>query len=301
MSSVDRSHALAYLGLIVTFTLWSGNNVLARAIVNDIPPVTLAFWRWSVALAVLLPLSYRHLSREWTSIKPELKRLATLAAVGIASFNTLLYTAAATTSAINIALVAQLMPVVTLLIAWLAIHNRPARWQLIGVVVSVAGATIIISRGSVSALATLSFAYGDLIMLWGVCCTALYSILYKLYDIKLHPLTILTLIVTFSVPMILPFYLWERLYYGDPALTAENLGAILYAGIFAAALGTVLFNNGISVTGPSTAAMFSYLQPVITIILAAAILGEQLAIFHALGGLLIMVGVFLAVALQGPR
>ncbi|MCW8858834.1 MAG: DMT family transporter, partial [Deltaproteobacteria bacterium] len=106
-----------YFLLILPPLFWAGNSVLARGIVDLIPPVAMSFWRWVLALTILLPFTWRQTLRDWPEIKRGWKNIVLLGLFGIASFNTLLYTAAHSTTAINIALTQSVMPAVIVLIS----------------------------------------------------------------------------------------------------------------------------------------------------------------------------------------
>ncbi len=300
MHSVDRHYLLAYAGLLLCMLFWSGNNVLARAVINDIPPLSLSFWRWASALVVLMPFAYRHIYRDRAMLKPSFRALLVLAALGISGFNALLYTAAHTTTAMNITLIVQLGPAVTLLLAWPLLRQKPKAWQTVGIVVSLGGVIIIISRGSMAVVNSLSFSPGDLIMVWALLIICLYTILIKYYALALHPLTLVTALAAVGTTLSLPFYLWERTVYGGFELNGANVAAILYSGIFSSALANTFFNHGVAVVGPTTTNMFMYLQPVFTFLIAIPVLGERLSAYHIGGGLFIIAGVSLA-TIYRPR
>ena len=293
MPTISRTEGLAYAGMAATNLIWAGNNVVARGVAEHIPPVSLSFWRWAVALLFILPFAWRHLVRDRAAVRSNLRPLFAMATLGIAGFNTLLYGAAHTTTAINITLVAQLVPIATLLLAWWFLADRPSRRQLLGVLVSLAGVLIIIGQGSIEVFRTLSFNPGDLIMTWAVLVVALYMVLLKHYSLPMHPLSLLTCLIAAGVALLLPVYLWEWSFHGAFELTWVSVGAILYTGILASAVANLFFNNAIAVLGPAMTAIFSYLQPLFAIALAIPLLGEELHVFHGTGGLLIIAGVAL--------
>jgi drug/metabolite transporter (DMT)-like permease len=64
-----------YILLILTTLFWAGNFVLGRAVNTVIPPITLSFWRWALALLIILPFSLRHLISQWPLIQKSWKNL----------------------------------------------------------------------------------------------------------------------------------------------------------------------------------------------------------------------------------
>lgn len=301
MSKIDFGRpGWAYLGLVLTTLFWAGNAVVARATAGEVPPFALSFWRWVLALLVVLPFGLPHVLAAGEVIRRHWRRLFGLAALSVGAYNTLLYLAAQTTSAVNITLVNSTIPVVIALLAWLLMGARVTRWQLLGIAAALAGMLAIISRGEPAVLVGMEFHPGDLIMVAAVIIWGLYSVLIGKYRLPLHPLGLLTVLILGGLPLILPFYLWELSQRGGFQLTARLMPAFGYLGLFPSVLAYLFWNHGIKVIGPSRAGIFIYLMPVFAAGLASVFLGERLQGFHALGGLLILIGLYLATRM-GPR
>src|SRR5262245_39992531 len=90
-----------YLLLTLTMLFWSGNFVLGRGVSELVPPVALAFWRWVGGALLVLPLAWPHLRRDLPALRANWAIVVTLAAVGVAAFNTLVYIGLHSTTAIN--------------------------------------------------------------------------------------------------------------------------------------------------------------------------------------------------------
>ena len=110
---------LAYIGLTLTPLFWAGNAVVARSVVDTIPPLSLSFWRWVIALAILMPFGLPAVRRQWPIIVDRWPSMLALAAFSVSAFNTLLYLSAQTTTALNITLVNSTIPIMVALMAWL--------------------------------------------------------------------------------------------------------------------------------------------------------------------------------------
>src|SRR5690606_25440439 len=121
------SRSLAAVGLLLAALCWSGNALVARAFHDDIPPMSLAFWRWLLAFSLLLPFVVAPLWRHRADLRRAGWRLLVLGALGIATYNSLLYHAAQTTAAVNITLVNTCLPLMTFLGAGLLLKEWPAR------------------------------------------------------------------------------------------------------------------------------------------------------------------------------
>jgi len=98
--------------LVITMLCWAGNFVLGRAVHGDIPPMTLTFWRWAVAGAILAPFAGAGLWRHRALVARHWRLLAVLAVMGVVLFHVCVYTALQTTTAINAALILATVPVV---------------------------------------------------------------------------------------------------------------------------------------------------------------------------------------------
>ena len=275
---------------------WSGNALVARAFHDEIPPLGLSFWRWVLAATLLLPIVARSIWRHRAVLRAAGWRLPALAACGIASYNSLLYTAAQSTEAINLTLVNTCLPLATFIGAGLLLGEWPLRRAWLGMVVAAVGLLYLISRGSWQVLSSLSFQRGDLIMLAAVAAWALYTLLLRRWAARLlvPPLTLLGVLMALGVPLILPFYLLELSRVGGFPPTAGNLAAIGYTAVFASLIAYLAWNHGVSVIGASKAAMTSYLMPVITALLGWLLLDEALQTFHWIGGALIFGGLLMA-------
>ena len=171
---MQSSVRVALAGLLLATLCWSGNALVARAFAGEIPPFALSFWRWSLALVLLLPFVAKPLWQHRTALRAAGWRLLVLAGLGIAGYNSLLYAAAQTTAAINITLVNTCLPLMTFIGAGLLLGEWPQRRAWWGMAVAVVGLLVLISKGSWASLAGLAFNKGDLIMLLAVADWALY-------------------------------------------------------------------------------------------------------------------------------
>lgn len=268
---------------------WAGNIVLAKSVVTLIPPVALAFWRWAVAFLILLPLARGYVKQDWKTAVSGWKILGLLSLLGITSFNTLLYMAVHTTTAINGALIFTTMPAVIIVISMI-LYREPVSWiQVGGVTLCVLGAGVVILKGRWQVLIDMALVQGDLLMILGIILYALYSALLPKRP-NMHSMSFLT--YTFGVGCVglLPFYLWELSVAGAFALTPGVAGSIGYMAIFPSIVAYFCWNRGVAVIGVNRTGLFINLIPVFAAILAIIFLGESLKAFHLAGMGLILVG-----------
>lgn len=145
--------ALGYGSALLATIIWSGNFVVARALATLIPPWQCNFWRWLVALAVLLPFAWRHLKRDWPGIRRHWLYLSLMAVLGVTLMNTLIYKAGQTTESLNMALLVPTAPIVILLFSRIIYGEPITPRRLAGMLVVLAGVIILVSRGDWQRLA----------------------------------------------------------------------------------------------------------------------------------------------------
>ncbi len=298
MSSLaDKPHRrltaiLPYLLVAVAPLCWAGNVVLARGVVDIIEPVAFAFWRWAVAFTVLAPFTWRHVKKDWRPALNSWKIMVLLSVLGISGFNTLLYTAVHTTTAINAAMIQSTMPAIIILITLLLYRERVSGRQLFGVAVCLCGALVVILHGRLDTLLSMTLARGDLMMVSAVVLYALYSALLPKRP-AIHPLSFLSFSFGIGTLGLLPLYAWELAGSRPLALSWPVVLSILYVSLFPSVLAYFCWNRGVQVIGANRTGLFINLIPVFASILAVLLLNESLALFHFAGMALIFTGMFL--------
>ena len=266
---------------------------MARGAVDVVPPIALAFWRWLVALLILLPFTTGHVKRDWKVALKNWKWLAVLSFLGISCFNSLLYTAAHTTTAINVALMQTAMPAVIILISWVAFREKITPIQMAGVIISMVGACLIVVHGKWQVLLHMNLVEGDVLMLIAVVIYALYSALLRKRP-AMHPLSFLVYTFALGTFMLFPLYLWElqggRVVFPSPSPAVLS---VLYVALFPSVVAYFCWNRGIELIGANRAGLFTYLVPVFASIMAIFFLGESIKVYHVVGMILILAGMLI--------
>ncbi len=283
---------VAYLILPIAGLCWGGNIVLARGVIHILPPVAFAFWRWTLAFLLLLPFAWRHARRDWPVARAGWKAMLTLGFTGIAGFNTLLYTAVHTTTAINGALIQTTMPGFIILMSVTVFGEKVTVRQWTGAAACVFGAALVVLHGDPTALYKLDFAFGDLLMVVAVVLYGIYSLLLGRRP-PVHPLSLMVYTFAIGAAGLFPLYLWELLRTGGFAVTVEAALSIGYVALFPSIVAYFCWNRGIDIIGPNRGGLFICLIPVFASILAIAFLGEALRAYHIGGMLMILAGMFI--------
>ncbi|MGB3211288.1 MAG: DMT family transporter [Desulforhopalus sp.] len=282
---------MPYLLLILTTLFWSGNFVLSRGMHSEIPPFTLSFWRWAVALLILACFSLRHLVNQRELALDHRKFIIIQGVVGVAGFNSLIYMAMQTTTAINAVLVNSCIPVIIVLISWAMFNDRLSLRQGLGVAISLSGVLLIISHGQLRTLLELQFNRGDILVFIAAILWAFYSANLKNYPKGLHPLAYQTAIVLVGLTILLPLYLLEISTGKIMILSTGSVVTIAYVALFASVLAFIFWNRAIRILGANIAGPFIHLMPVFSTILAVLFLGEKLTPNHIQAILLIFGGI----------
>jgi drug/metabolite transporter (DMT)-like permease len=284
---------MPYILLILTTLFWSGNFVLSRGMHAAIPPLALSFWRWLVALLILLFFAHRHCWNQRHLIREHYRFILLQGLLGVTGFNTLLYLAMHSTTAINAVLVNSCVPVLIVGFSWLLYRETMRVRQCCGVLVSLLGVLSIMAKGEIAALMQVSFNRGDLLVLGAAIVWALYSSRLRQYPGDLHPLAYLTSISIVGLLAIFPLYLLELKAGKTFVLNPASAVTILYVAVFASVLAFIFWNRAVRTIGANKAGPFVHLMPVFSTLLAVLFLGESLAWYHMQGALLIFVGILM--------
>ncbi len=285
---------MPYILLTLATLFWSGNFVLSRGMHADIPPVGLAFWRWTVALLILSPIGLRLVWKQRGLIREHYRFMLAQGLLGVTGFNTLIYLAMQTTTAINAVLVNSCIPIIIVVISWLMFREKLRLRQIIGVIISLGGVLLILAKGEVTSLMQLQFNQGDLLVLAAAFIWAWYSVNLKKFPQGLDPIAYLTGIIMVGLVFILPIYLVEIQSGNVVQFTQATVLSVLYVAFFASVLSFIFWNRAVREVGANRAGPFIHLMPVFSSILAIVFLGETLLGYHIKGIALVFIGILLA-------
>ena len=181
----------------------------------------------------------------------------------------------------------------TIALSFLFLGKRLNRAESVGVVVSLLGVLILISRGSAQELLGLQLNVGDMWMLCAVLSWSIYTVGLQWRPQGVRPMLLLAALIVVGLMVMAPAYAWELSTGRTINLHAGSIAGILYAGVVAAFLGLVCFNAGVAVVGPSIGSLFIHLQPVFAAILSAVLLGELPHWYHYAGMTLVLGGIYI--------
>lgn len=284
-----------WLGLLVVPPLlWAGNALVGRAVVGIVDPVELSFWRWLLALCVLLPFTLRHLLAYRYQLLRAWPVVVVMGVCSVGAYNTLLYIAVHTTTAINATLMGACMPLMILLLSrvWLGEAIRPA--QAVGILVSACGMLAVVTRGDPGRLLALTLTPGDGLMVLATLAWAVYSVMLRRYPVPVPATTLLAALIVVGLLSLAPFFVWFAWHHPVASGGLVELGSVAYTGLLASLVAFYLWNRGVAMVGAAIAGQYSYLIPLFTALFAIPLLGEEFHWYHAAGGGLIFAGIALA-------
>ena len=289
-----------YLLLTLANLFWAGNWVVGRAFREDVPPLALSFWRWVIALGLLLPFAWPHLRRDKSALIAAWPWLLLFGALGTGCYNALAYMGLQHTTAINGLLLNSFVPIMIVSLSWLLLGRKLGVRESLGIAVSLTGVVAIVVRGDPSALLDLALNVGDLWVLGSVVAWSAYTLLLP-HRPDVHPFSFLTAITIVGLVVLAPVYVWELSSGRHIVPTPASLLGIAYTGIFPAFLGYIFWNRGVAEVGPSRAGLFMHLIPAFGILLSIVFLSEQPRPYHLIGIGLIFSGIWLNTYRRGSN
>jgi len=284
-----------YLMLILCVLFWSANFIIGRYIHTDVEPIQLAFFRWSGAAIIILPLFIKKYKKITIAIKNHFLILTILALLGITFFNTILYLGLQDTTATNALLINSFVPVLILIFSYFILKIKIGFKQSIGILISTIGVMFLILKGDLATLFELTLNYGDIWVLISSITWAMYSVLVKFRPKELSDLEFFTAIVYLGLAWLILAYIFMGYSISEDTILIQNhYKAFLYVALFPSVISYFLWHQGIHQIGANKTGQFTHLMPLFGSIQAYLFLGEKLYTYHILGAILIGTGIYLS-------
>ncbi len=292
MFSKDKQ---AYLFLILTTLFWAGNFIVGKAAsLFDIPPFTLNFYRWTFAWLILAPFTLKEIIEKKNYIIENIKLILILGITSITIFNSIVYYSLNFTQVISGVLMISTIPVMIIVFCWLLKIEKTNIYQILGVIFSLLGVVIIITKADLSILLNLNFNKGDLWMVVAMFSWALYSALLRKKKLEISQLSLLQTIISAGLIFLLPAYMIELSLGYKANINLPFILTLSYVVLFPGLASFILWIKGISIIGSNRAGIFLHLIPIFSTIMAILIFEEQFMVFHLIGAILIISGIILS-------
>ncbi|MFW1839709.1 DMT family transporter [Acinetobacter gyllenbergii] len=288
----------AYFYPLFAILFWAGNVVVSKMASHAISPVAITFYRLVLALAVMSTFVLIPVWNNRHTIKQYWKQLALGGFLSVSLFQFLSYQAASTTTATNMAIVTALIPLLTMILSSMMLKDRLSYGMLFGGALSFYGILYLLSHGSITDIWKQGVHLGDGLMLIAAAGYALYGVLLKRWKMPIPAWQSNFVQSSFAIVYVLPFFIF--LPASQMQLNQQTIPLIVYASIFSSVLLSYLWIEGVRHLGPNRNSIFMNLLPLFTALIAVALLGEHLQMFHYIGGGLTLIGILIAQTIQKP-
>ena len=281
--------------LVCATLFWAGNFTIGKfAFQENIPPYTLAFFRWCFVWIILLPFTYKEILKLKENIKKNLSLFFILGFTSVCIFTSFTYNALNYTQIINASLFHTAIPVTIILVCSLLKIEKTNLFQISGLLISVLGILAIITRLDLNILLTLSFNKGDLFMIVAIIAWGIYSAFLRKRTFDVSLLALVHIICTFGLIFLLPLFTLDLLQGKTVEVTSNLFYILIYIAIFPSIGSYYCWAGAVSIIGANRAGIFLSLIPLFSTFFAILFFSEKFLFFHFIGSVLIILGLFLS-------
>jgi drug/metabolite transporter (DMT)-like permease len=285
----------AYIFLIFATLFWSGNFIVGKAAsLFEIPPFTLNFYRWTFAWLILAPFTLNEILQKKNYILENIKILTILGITSITVFNSIVYFSLNFTQVINGVLMISTIPVMIIFFCWILKIEKTNFYQILGVIFSLLGVVVIVTKADVGTLLSLNFNKGDLWMVVAMFSWAMYSALLRKKKFELSQISLLQVIISAGLILLLPAYLIEMALGHKVNINLPFILTLSYVVLFPGLASFIFWIKGIALIGSNRSGIFLHLMPIFSTILAILIFKEKFMTFHLIGTIFIVTGIVLS-------
>ena len=271
----------------------ASNLVIARGGTELIPPISLAFWRWTLCFLILLPFTFVYLKKNFNQFKDELKKLFILGFLGCGICGAFPFIAGQTTTIVNMGIIYSSSPIFIIIISAIFFKEKLSNSQYLGILICLVGVILIIVKANIDLLINLKFTVGDLWMLGASIGWALYTIYLFHWKSKLPLIQRFTLISMFGAISLFPFFILEKLFILQTSYDLNLFLWVLFAALSPSIVAFLLFNYVNNKLGASITGSVLYLYTVYGAVYGFLFYDEKLEFYHLLGTIMVFIGIFL--------
>jgi drug/metabolite transporter (DMT)-like permease len=292
MAMSRREETNTYLLMILTTMFWGSSFVAGKIALPEFPPMTLTFFRFIIATAIIFPYMWSK-----SSVKvPERKDIPLLFGLGFLGvsgyfafqFTALLYTSAANASTIN-----ALNPLVSSMFANMLTDERLSKKKIWLIMLALVGVLLTVTGGDPNVLISMQFNKGDLIMLLAMFSFAIYGVFSKKATQRYEPLLVTSYVFLFGLIQITPLMLMEGVYGQVLSFSSAAWAGIIIMAIGSSVVGYQIQQVSIKKIGVNKTSLFINLVPLFAILFSYLILGDRITIINIVSAAIIGTAVFL--------
>jgi drug/metabolite transporter (DMT)-like permease len=286
--------ARAYLGAIFAVVVWGASFIATKIAVRETSPFTVICLRFGIGVLVLF-VSVARRGGFYVPPPRDLLRFVAIGILGITLHQGLQVTGLVTAQASTTAWIITATPLTMAVVGWMVLGERLRRRQLLGIAIGAAGVLLVVSRGDWAAMTRGSFgSIGDLLVSLSTVTWALFSV-YSRQALQRHAAATMMLYVmaggwlTATLPWVALGGLREA-----AALSWAGWASLVFLGVFCSGLAYVFWYDALRVLPTARVGVLLYLEPLVTMAVASAMLGEVITAAAIAGGLVILAGVRVA-------
>ena len=286
---------IAAIYLVCATLFWAGNFIVGKtASINEIPPISLNFYRWLVAWLILLPFTFKELIKKKNYILNNIGFFIVLGITAVTIFNSALFYSLKFTQVISGVLMISTVPVMIIFISSLLKIEKTNFFQIIGVGLSLTGVLFIITKADIGLLKNLDFNRGDLIMIIAMFSWATYSALLKKKKYELSQISLLQVVISFGVIFLIPLYFIDMNMGNSIKLEKPFFLTLTYVVLFPGLASFFFWIKGVALIGANRSGVFLHLMPIFGAVMAMIIFDEKFMFYHLLGAAFILMGIILS-------
>ena len=293
MKNTSTSLTTSYIKLIMTAFFWGGTFIAGKVVVRDVGPGSAAFLRFALAFMILLFLTVKSEKRLPRINLKQFGFVLLLGLTGVFTYNIFFFKGLKVIDAGRAALIIALNPICICLLSACFFKERLTILKIIGILISVSGAIVVISRGNFSGIFSGGLGLGELYIFVCVLSWGGYSVIGKVVMKELSPLVAVTWSTLVGTLLLLLPAVSEGLFNNILSFSGLDWAALFYLGFFGTVVGFVWYYEAIRIIGATRAGLFINFVPISAIILAFLFLGEPVTMSLLTGALLVSSGVYL--------
>ncbi|MBN1957447.1 MAG: DMT family transporter [Desulfuromonadales bacterium] len=289
----EQSNLIIYLKLLLMALFWGGTFIAGRLLAGEVSPFSAAFLRFSIASLALIVLTLRQYGTLPPVSRQQRLPLLFLGLSGIFAYNAFFFKGLESIEAGRAAVIIANNPIFIALFAALFFKESLNPAKTIGILLSILGAVVVITKGHPLGVFSAGIGTGELLIFGCVVSWTTYSLVGRAAMKGFSPLVAVTYSAIVGTLLLFPFACWEGLFQSISTYSVMAWMSLLYLGLCGTVIGFVWYYQGIQKIGSTRAGQFINFVPVSAVLLAVWILDEPLTLSLLAGLLLVSAGVYL--------
>ena len=284
---------IVYIKLFLTAAFWGGTFIAGKVLAQNVGPFSASFLRFLIASLFLILITWK-IEGSFPGIrKKQIFPLILLGLTGVFAYNVLFFKGLRLIDAGRASIIIANNPIFITLLSWLLFRERLTLLKFAGVLISVTGAVIVISKGDLNGIINGGLGLGEFYIFCCVASWVCYSLIGKTVMTHFSPLVSVTYASILGTACLFIPALFEGMLSDMRHYMVSEWISIFYLGFFGTVLGFVWYYEGIKKIGPTRASLFINFVPITAIILAFLILKEPITLSLFIGTIFVCTGVYL--------